>query len=45
MVKFLAIFLRTVFILASFVVLPDEAFEFRRVRSSSFSLEIDALIA
>jgi hypothetical protein len=44
-VKFFAMFLRTVFILASFVVLPDEALEFRRIRSSSFSFKMAALIA
>jgi hypothetical protein len=44
-VKFLAIFRRTVFILASFVVLPDEALEFLRVFNSSFNFRMAALMA
>lgn len=39
-VKFLAIFLRTVLILASLVALPDDALEFLNVLSSSFSFSM-----
>jgi hypothetical protein len=44
-VKFLAIFFLTVFILASLVALPDEALEFLRVLSSSLSFYTAALMA
>ena len=44
-VRFRAMFLLTVFILANLVALPDEALEFLSVLSSSFSFSMLALMA